>query len=221
MKPLLTLVGMLYLAQIAAQTEMPGRLMFKMSPQHLTMNTLKAGVEVFNRAKPASIVVFVKAASNNAEKEPYPLFPYKGIGLELAHRKYIAPIREATNRKGKPFTQGIYFSLFLQGGAYKGDYDFLDVHYDFVTQVRTETQIKYSESAQQIAAGFTIGLQRIFWKTLAVEAFIGTGYQVGFNRFKGDKPNTPYALRQDSALDNAGYSGVIPKGGILLGIFLK
>jgi hypothetical protein len=201
----------------------PQRFMFKMSPQHLIQTTLKVGGEFFLKTKPASITVFLQAASNNSSKEEtYILFPYSGFGAEVGIRKYISPMQTITNRKGRQHTQGIYFSGFLQAGTYKGDYNFIAYDYDPQTQTSTQQQIIYSQSAQNMATGFTIGLQRIYWNILSLDVYVGAGYQLSNDEIKGDFP-ADFDLRfyKSSGIHDAGYTGVLPKGGLMLGIYLK
>ena len=207
------------LAAQSQETAAPSRFMFKMSPQHLFQNTLKIGGEFFSKSKPSSFTLFLHAVSNNRDQDPYWLFPYNGGGAEISYRQYILPIQTRTTRKGRSFTQGIYFSAFLQGGAYKGDYDFWDGHYDRVTNQYTEEHIIYQETAQNLATGFSIGLQQIYWKTLSLDLYLGAGYQAGQRSITGTTPDEPY--NYTGPLDDAGYTGVLPKGGLMLGIFLK
>jgi len=191
-----------------------------MSPLHLSQNTLKAGGEFFTRQKKSSVILFLHAVSNNSDKDPSWLFPYEGGGAEIAYRKYIAPIQTFTTRKGRSYTQGIYFSAFLQGGVYQGDYDYWDTNYDWITQTRTQEHIVYQESAKNLATGFTIGLQQIYWKILSLDLYLGAGYQIAQSSITGTPANDTY-LEYSSALDDAGYAGVLPKGGLLIGIYLK
>ena len=201
-------------------TEKPNRFMFKLSPQHLLRNSLKFGGEFFSESKRSSLVIFLQAVSNNSERDPYPIFPYSGGGLELNYRKYIAPIQSITSRKGRQYTQGIYFSFFLQGGIYKGDYDYIETDYDFQTQIRTEEHVVYQESAKNVGTGFNLGLQQVFWNILTADVYLGAGYQLGSNSITGTKPANSFA-DYSSSTNSAGYTGVIPKGGILIGIYLK
>lgn len=208
------------LAAQSQEKEAPQRFMFKMSPQHLFQNTLKVGGEFFRKQGSSSMAIFLHAVSNNADKDPYWLFPYNGGGTEIAYRKYISPIQSRTTRKGRTFTQGIYFSVFLQGGIYEGDYDFLDVNYDRDTQTFTEERVIYKESAKNMATGFTIGLQQIYWKTLSLDLYLGAGYQAGQSSITGTPPDDLYTFYK-SPLNDAAYTGVLPKGGLMIGIFLK
>lgn len=195
---------------------------FKTSPQHLTRNMLKVGGEFFNPTKTKSYSIFLQAVSNNKSNDPYPLdriLPYNGAGIEISFRKYLSPFQEMTSKRGRVFEQGIYFSGFVQAGAYSGDFTYDDYVYNDQTQTYDMITYHYSKSAKNGALGFSIGVQRTFWKVLSLDAYLGAGFQISNLDVEGQTPDQYYGV-SDYDLDQPGYYGILPKVGLLLGITL-
>ncbi len=199
------------------QEDQFSRYVFKMSPQHLTQNILKAGVEIFNSEHNKSFSILAQAVANNKSKDYYEYnIPYNGFGTELSFKKYLSPFRPAENRKGRMVIQGIYFSSFLQGGIYKGNYDYTEYTWDPQTSTSTPIEVKFSKSAKNIAAGFTIGLQRSLWKVLTFDVYLGAGVQGSQTKIAGVLPGYYYG----SGLFQPDYYGILPKAGLLIGVGL-
>ena len=200
------------------ETEKPVRFVFKMSPQHLTLNMLKIGGEVFSKTGGTSYQFMLQAASNNRNSNAFGnSFDYNGGGLELTYKKYLSPLQEITTRKGRQFMQGIYFGGFIQGGLYGGDHSYYEWSWDDQTQTNIRTEYNYSTKAKNMAGGFMIGIQRIYWKVLSLDAFIGAGYQVGHQKFTGN-PTEWASYVYDFTEPH--YYGILPKFGLNIGLKL-
>ena len=191
------------------------RWLFKMSPQDLVNNTLKVGGEFLNTLNSKSISVFLQGIANNTGGGYWNGHQYNGLVTEIIVRKYLLPIQERLNRKDLPYTHGIYFSGFLKGGAYSGDFKGDDTSWDPVTNIRTSTPYQFSFKAKNIAAGFMIGLQRMFWKTISLDVYMGAGYQASQVSYKGTISSYYSSANYYGKPD---YSGVIPKFGVLIGL---
>lgn len=195
---------------------------FKVSPQHLTRNMLKVGGEFFNGKKTRSYSVLLQVVSNNKSNDPYSfdrILPYNGGGVEVSFRKYLSPFQDLTSKRGRAFQQGIYFSGFIQAGTYSGDFQYDDYVYNTQTSTYEIITYQYSKSAQNGALGFSIGVQRTFWKVLSLDAYLGAGYQIANLKNEGQTPEHIYG-NYDYDLDQPSYYGILPKVGLLLGITL-
>jgi hypothetical protein len=225
MKTLATLLACVAITVALAQTEStekPIRYIFKTSPQHLVLNILKVGGEVVNKSRTGSFQLMIHAIANNRNDSYWSsAMPYNGFGTEFTFKKYLFPLQTLTTRKGRQFSQGIYLGGFLQGGIYSGDFEGTDSDYswDDTVQdwVRTETPYDYSTKAQNVAAGFTIGFHRVYWKVLSLDAFIGAGYQSGYQKITGN-PSEWADEYYDFAEPH--YTGMLPKFGLNLGLVL-
>ena len=201
----------------AQEAPPPFKWIFKMSPQHLVLNMLKVESEFFNRPKSRSYQASVQVVSNNDGKGYHCCaFPYNGIGAEFGMRRYILPLQETTTKKGRQLTHGIYLSGFIQGGTYRGDFKGVDSHHDFQTGIRTDVPYEFSTRINNAAIGFTIGLQRIFWRVLSLDAYVGAGYQGNRATINGNQPDG-YGYAEIGAPN---YDGVLPKIGLSLGLAL-
>jgi hypothetical protein len=226
MKILTTLMACVTYATAFGQTETSEKqikYIFKMSPQHLVVNMLKVGGEVVNRSGTGSFQLMLQAISNNKNENYWTNsgMPYNGFGAELMFKKYLFPLQTITTRKGRQFSQGIYFAGFLQGGLYSGDFAGTEHTWDWddVTQtyIRSDYDYDFSTKAQNVAAGFTIGLHRVYWKVLSLDAFMGAGYQAGHQKITGNP--SEYANELYNFTDPY-YYGILPKFGLNLGLAL-
>jgi hypothetical protein len=195
----------------------PIKYLFKMSPQHLTLNMLKVGLEKVNTDATNSIQLYAQVIANNDRDTYFWNNGYDGGGFELMFKRYLLPIQEATTRKGKPYTQGIYLGGFLQAGAYHGNFADIYTSWDPITQNYITVEYNYKDKTSNGAFGFTIGLQRIFWKVLALDAYVGAGYQLRNQQVVGDKPIWVYDYIDFSDVN---YRGILPKLGLTVGLVL-
>jgi hypothetical protein len=224
MKTLTTLLACVAITVAFGQTEpseKPVRFIFKMSPQHLIMNTLKIGGELLNKDRTKSFQVMLHAIANDKSNADYYYWsngaPYNGVGAEFTFKKYLSPMQEMTTRKGRQYMQGIYFGGIIQGGAYSRDFDGFTEYWDMQTQSWISERYTYSIKAQNIAAGFTIGFHRIYWKVLSLDAFMGAGYQLRNQKTTGETPDY-YGEGYDFTYPN--YYGILPKVGLNIGVTL-
>lgn len=226
MKTLCVLIAYLAISSAFSQnepTEKPIKYIFKMSPQHLAVNVLKVGGEVVNTSGTGSFQLMLQAISNNKNESYWTNngMPYNGFGTELMFKKYLFPLQKITTRKGRQFSQGIYFGGFLQGGLYSGDFAGTEHtwNWDNTTQtyVRTDYDYDFSTKAKNAAAGFVIGLHRVYWKVLSLDAFMGAGYQAGHQKITGNPSEWANELYN---FTDPYYYGILPKFGFNLGLVL-
>ena len=204
-----------------AQSENPSQsknFLFKMSPQHLTMNMLKVGGERLNKSRTKSFQLYVQVVSNN-KREDYAgsSFGHDGLGSEFMYKKYLLPFKELTNRKGRQFTQGIYFGGFIQGGYYKGNFRNNGFSWNPMTQTQISYTYDYLEKVSNGALGFTIGIQRLFWKVLTLDAYLGAGYQLSNQNITG---TAPAWVTDFYDFNEVNYVGILPKFGLTIGVVL-
>jgi len=227
MKILLSISLLLHSLVAVCQTEEPlttPRALFKVAPQNFIENTLKVGVEVFNKKRSKSISLYLYGRlESNSEIQPYYYGDkyYKGLGSELQYRKYISPIKSYTTRKGKNYLQGIYVSGYLQGASFVNDGEFIYYSFDQNTGQQTKTFITINESVGNIGTGFTLGVHRTLWNVLFIDAYIGGGVQWSdIVR----SPTPPSTLLNNYygyySITDPGYQGIMPKFGLQLGISL-
>lgn len=198
-------------------TDKPINYLFKMSPQHLTLNMLKVGVEKVNTDGTRGIQLYIQAVGNDAREDYYWSNGYDGVGFEFMLKRYLLPIKEITNRKGRSFAQGIYLGGFVQAGNYKGGFAWEDYVWDPQNQTGSNISYEYTSKTINGALGFTIGVQRIFWKVLALDAYIGAGYQLSNQRITGNAPE--WAIDYYD-FNEVNYRGVLPKIGLTVGLVL-
>src|SRR5687768_5543206 len=79
----------------AQEPETLSRTIFKLSPQHFTQNSLKGGVERFNKNHSLSVAVFITGRMEKNEDSHY-RDGYDGLAGELQVRKYISPMKAVT-----------------------------------------------------------------------------------------------------------------------------
>jgi hypothetical protein len=200
------------------------RALFKVAPQNFIENTLKIGVEFFNKERTRSYNVYLygRLESNN-DSQPYYYGDkyYKGLGSELQYRKYISPLNSYTTRKGKNYLQGIYVSGYLQGASYSNEGDFVYYSFDQNTGQQIRSYVKVNESVGNVGTGFTIGVHRTLWSVLFIDVYIGGGVQWSDIVRTGTPATT---LLNDYygyySITDPGYQGIMPKFGLQLGIAL-
>ena len=179
------------------------RTLLKISPFQFALQTFELGIEKFNSnySKSFNLSGGVRTGSDATDN---------GIGgnLELAYRKYPAPMK-IRSRNNHDSYQGIYYSFFLRGEYFKGD----DKYYFGNSSFSTD----YTATSNSIAPGFTIGYQRTFWQIIILDAYIGGGVKFSKTEFDPGPPNNNYLYY---TIFDPGYSGVIPKIGVKIGIGL-
>jgi len=207
-------------AQDTTKQKTLSRTVFKISPFHFVQNTLKVGLENFNKSGTKSISIYagVRSKSNttsNANSDD----SYNGVLGEVQFKKYVSPIEEYISKRNRVtmVTQGIYGGVFIQGGSYSGSRNYVEYNYDPGTQTPTNVNYKYSENTWNAGIGFVLGAQRVFWNAIFVDVYIGGGLQVAESSLSGQIPPNYYSY--NSSID-PGYKGIIPKIGIQIGMGL-
>lgn len=214
---MLSLPTCVALAQEAAEQQPISRYIVKLSPQHFTQNSLKAGLESFNKNHSLSVAVFITGRMEKNE-DSYAGEGYDGIAGELQVRKYISPMKTVTSKKNRTFSQGIYGAVYVQGGSYSGDFKSEYSYYDPSGAPVTGVTYDYEDHVGNWGGGFTIGYQKTLWQVIFLEAFIGGGLQFSDRIITGIKPDPSY-FYYDGILDPY-YRGILPKFGVNIGIGL-
>lgn len=211
--PILTLLLGVGLQCACAQeiSDLP-RTVFRFAPQNFINNSLKVGMERFNKVHSASFLVHL---SGRLQAEQRWIDSYNGLGGELALRRYITPM---TLTKGKKNHWGIYGSLYVQGGSYSGDITYYDGHRDPATGNWVSTEYRFTENIGVWGGGFTFGYQRTFWEVIFLDVYIGGGLQGSDIIRTGQLPPDPNFY--SDIFSDPGYRGVIPKMGIHFGLGL-
>jgi hypothetical protein len=216
----LLLAGIFLSAGSAAgqDSETISRTIFKLSPQHFTENSLKGGVEQFNKSHSASVAVFITGRMEKNEDSFYG-DGYDGLAGELQLRKYISPMKAVVLRNNKVYHRGIYGGVYVQGGSYSGDFRREYVYYNSTTgSMVSEVQYDYEDHVGNWGGGITIGYQQTFWQVIFLEAFIGGGLQFSDRIITGKLPNTPDFSYND--ISDPYYRGILPKIGLNIGMGL-
>jgi len=211
----------LYVSVIAAygqDTDTPlSRTVFKLSPQHFTHNSLKAGVERFNETHSSSFAIFLTGMMGNKNESFYGN-GYDGLAGELQFRKYISPMKSYTSKNNRPYHQGVYGAAYLQGGYYTGEFRGQSQHYDPISGLYTWENYNYTENIANGGFGFTIGYQKTLWQVIFLEAFVGGGVQLSSSRYTGMNGNAEDF--RDEGITSPLYRGILPKIGLHIGIGL-
>lgn len=201
---------------LAQQSANLSRTVFKLSPQHFTENSLKGGVERFNRRHSASVSIFVTGRMEKNESV-YNGDGYDGLAGELQVRKYISPMKEITLKNGNVYHRGIYGGLYVQGGSYSGDFNRQFSYYDpSLGATVTEVAYDYEDHVGNWGGGILIGYQQTLWEAIFVEAFVGGGLQFSDRITTGKLPATPDYSHVGIA--DPYFRGVLPKIGLNIGI---
>jgi len=181
--------------------ELP-RTVMKISPFQFAVSTLELGIETFNPtySKSFNLGLGIRSGSNEYNDG-------KGMSLELAYKKYPAPMKFKA-RGNREYYQGIYYTLFVKGEYFKGE------NRDYYYNSTPET---YTEKTYGITPGFAIGYQRTFWQMIFIDVYVGGGVKFSDVQYL-DTPPADYDPHYD-VLD-PGYSGIYPKIGVKIGIGL-
>jgi len=196
------------------------RSLIKLAPQNFTQNELKILTEFFlDSARKKSLVFAVygrlsKKYFNNFYPNNQYYQPgtysnsegsYNGLGSEIAYRKYVGPFKQLITNHGKPYLQGIYSSIYMQGGYFVGKNTNSSYYFG---NPNPFGQYDTEEKVTNFGLGFTIGLQRTIWEVLFIDVYVGGGMQFS-NRGRNEVP-----------LSDPGYQGVMPNFGLQVGIRL-
>lgn len=196
------------------KTVMP-RAIFKVSPQHFMVGNLQLGLERLNSTYSKSFSFSVGIISQGAGVGDRT----RGIETDLQYRKYIKPVAEYTSRKGRIYTQGIYFGPFINGGYFRstGSSNGSGPYYNSATGTNYYNANPYAtdQRISQVAGGFTFGVQRTFWEVIILDVFVGGGMKLS-----AIEEINPYPYTYYYSITDPGYSGIFPRIGFKLGIGL-
>lgn len=213
---LLALLG-LGLSTAHAQDSLASRTIIKLSPQHFIHNSLKAGVERFNKTRTGSIALFITGRIEN-EEYTFDLEGHDGLAGELQFRKYISPMKTHNSKRNNLVHQGVYGAAYIQGGSYSGDFEGVNTAYDPASGQYTSQPYSYSENIGNYGFGFTIGYQKSLWQVVFLEAFIGGGIQFSDKIVSGNAPDHDFF--SSGGIADPAYKGILPKIGLTIGIGL-
>jgi hypothetical protein len=203
---------------VAQESETIPRTIFKLSPQHFTENSLKGGIEHFNKAHSVSFAVFITGRMEKNEESFYG-DGYDGLAGELQLRRYISPMNAVALKNNKVYHRGIYGAVYVQGGSYSGDfrreYNYFDPNTGAMVN---EVYYDYEDHIGNWGGGITIGYQQTLLQVIFVEVFVGGGLQFSDRITTGKLPATPdYSFYN---YKDPYYRGILPKIGFNIGIGL-
>jgi hypothetical protein len=171
----------------------------KISPFHFIEGTFMLSYERMLRDQTMSIMV---SAGIHSRERWFDESEQFGFQEEVQLRFYVLPPNNVSAR-GKRFFyfKGLYAGPFA---AHRYRNQTLQV-FDWILQQNVST----NERINEISGGVLLGAQMAFGNRLFLDVFLGGGVKRSFGRESGQGGV--------SALE-VGYNGVIPKGGIQLGI---
>lgn len=200
------------------------RALFKTTPQSFFTNTLKVGVEVFNKTRNKSYSLYLSGrldGENGATAFYYDDDFYQGFAAEFQYRKYLNGFTSRKSRRDREFLQGVYVAGYVNGGSYANKGEFTIFDYDFNTGQTTSNTYNVDDKILNIGTGFTIGYHRTFWKVLFLDAYLGGGVQISEIDRKFDPvTSNDYYYSSYNGITAPGYQGIMPKFGIAVGIAL-
>ena len=182
------------------------RSLIKISPFQFFANTLELGVESFNSSYSKSFQGTVGFRTGSGFYDEG-----KGIHLEFAYRKFVTPM-ELRNRRSNEFYQGIYYSFYTGVSYFEGENTSYG-YYDPNTGIWTNSS--YNATIVSLTPGFTLGLERTFWKVIILDVYVGGGIRLSRAEYSGSN----YAIYDDGVFDPA-YDGIYPKIGAKIGVKL-
>ncbi len=200
------------------------RNVLKVAPQQFTVKSLKLGIEHFNKAFNKSYSLFLIARKERNNQSQFPS-GYDGLGGEFQYRTYLKPLASYQNRNGKDYDQGIYLSGYIQGNAFSGDQSYWYSYVDQTTGGYFVAPFNRHLSIGNWGTGFTIGLQRVLWEILTIDAYLGGGIQWSDVNGEAYGPPPINYKPENSEYPSYNYSdpefqGILPKAGIHIGIRL-
>lgn len=200
------------------------RNVLKIAPQQFAVKSLKIGIERFNSAfnKSYSIYLIARKEKNNEFQFPE---GYDGLGGEFQFRTYLKPLATYHNRNGKGYDLGVYLSGYIQGHSFSGDQFYLYSVVDQTTGGYFVAPFTRHVSIGNWGTGITIGLQRVLWEIVTLDAYVGGGFQwsdvtgAGY----GPPPLNYHAENYGNTANNFSdpeFQGILPKAGVHIGIRL-
>lgn len=222
-----TLTALLLLVPVLSFSQHPDdsdlkRNVLKIAPQQFAVKSLKIGVERFNSRFNKSYSLYLTARKEKSNELQFPA-GYDGLGGEFQYRTYLQPLASYQNRNGKGYHQGIYLSGYIQGNAFSGDQFYLYSYVDPTTGGYFVAPFNRHVSNGNWGTGFTIGLQRVLWEVVTLDAYVGGGFQwsdVIGERYGPPPLNSEYSLNTTYNYSDPEFQGVLPKAGIHIGIRL-
>jgi len=200
------------------------RTLFKTTPQSFLTNTLKVGLEVFNKSRNKSYSLYLSGrldGDNGAAAFYYDDDFYQGFGAEFQYRKYLNGFTSRKSRRDKEFLQGVYFGGYLNGGTFSNKGQVWISNYDNSTGQVVRNSVYREEYIFNFGTGFTIGYHRTFWKVLFFDAYLGGGVQLAaIERNYDPTGQDGYYLSSYNGITTPHYQGIMPKFGIALGVAL-
>jgi hypothetical protein len=176
------------------------RHLIKIAPLKLFTNTLEISLESFNAQFSRSFQASVGLRSGGYGN-------YNGVSLDLAYKKYVAPMAYHT-RGNREYYQGLYYSFFINGSCHESVYE----DYNYWNGSTTVTEVR--ETIYSTGSGFSLGWHKTLWKALFLDVYVGGGI-----RFSDVQPPSTYGRRYYD-ITEPGYEGIYPVIGARIGVGL-
>lgn len=196
------------------------RTIIKFSPQHLFVNTLQGGVELFNSDMRMSHNIHVLALFDPADPEDY--FETSSTGIALEYMAKIYPNKfKVIKKPGSETPMGMYGGFFAQAGSYtdKG----VSETYDPINFQYTQKDVKVSHTPFNI--GFVFGRQMVVSDFIYVDMHLGAGLRVGNSKTDTyeitNSGRKRYNYLGSTSFPRHGYSGIMPRVGFSVGIGIQ
>jgi len=189
---------------------------YKISPQHLSVNTLMVTWErASSPYSKTSLNISPFVTYYERTSSPHVNEKLAGAGLELGRKIYVSKVDSASPLSGWYASGSLTFAYYAadyqksndSSIAYNPNNGYGYGYYN----VNTSTGRYYHETIQKIGADIFIGYQVPFKNVFYLDFFFGAGMRYGISS-EGDKTNY-----KDRLIDIA-HSGIIPKIGVKFGL---
>jgi hypothetical protein len=225
MKRLLILSGAMCAAFVATaqKSQYSGplpRTIIKFSPQHLFVNTLHGGAELFNDDMRLSHNISLLMRYKPADPEDMDGRSSTGVAVEYMARFYPNKFK-VVKKLGSEQPMGMYGGFFAQAGSYT-DKAIIET-YDPATFQYTEKDVRVTHTPFNI--GFVLGKQMVMSDFIYIDMHLGAGLRVSNSKTdtyeivrNGRKQ---YNYLNSTAFPLHGFSGILPRLGFTVGLGIQ
>jgi hypothetical protein len=187
----------------AQEEPMPARSVFKVSPLHFFQNTMKVGLERFNKDHSGSFLIAIGGKMGRDEGSSN-VSSYQGFSGELQLRKYVKPMQRNNT---DAYYHGVFGALYAQGGSFSGE--------------ATKDGYRTKEHIGNYGGGFMIGYQKTLWDVIFLEGYVGGGVQFADRVVKERDPASTSVFDVEySGVLHPAFQGIMPKIGFTIGLAL-
>lgn len=196
------------------------RTIIKFSPQHLFVNTLHGGAEIFNDDMRLSHNFSLLARYKPANPEDMDGRSSTGVAVEYMARFYPNKFK-VVKKLGSETPMGMYGGFFAQAGSYtdKGTietYDPNTFQYDLKDVKVTHTPFNI---------GFVLGRQMVVSDFIYVDMHLGAGLRVSNSKTDtyeiARNGRKDYNYLNSTAFPLHGFSGILPRMGFSIGLGIQ